>query len=120
MIDTFLVFLIWLISSFLLNSFLRRKVALFKELGTPLNLFGMSIIFFLVHKITSIILNVPEYTFFMLSLLSFGFFLFSFQKKEERKKHKMFYERKKRTRRERAKIQNIAAQSQLQRLQKKQ
>ena len=99
-------FLIWITSSFLLTSHLKKKVGLFEKIGIPKNFFWYTILFLVLHKITSDLLNVREITFLFLSAMSFGITLslMILKKKDSLKK---------RTEKEMIYIQKISAQSQL-------
>ena len=103
----FVFFLAWLTVSFLLTSYLKRKIVLFKKIGTPINFFGCFVIFLILHKVISDLLNIQEITFLFLSVMSSGIALsLIILKKGSRPK-------KKRTEKEMIKIQKISAQSQL-------
>ncbi len=100
-------FLAWITTSFLLTFYLKRKMILFKKIGTPVNFFGCSVIFLILHKVISDLLNTREITFLFLSIISFGIALSLIIL--NRKSHS----KKKRTKKEITKIQKISAQSQL-------
>jgi len=103
----FVFFLAWLATSFLLTSYLKRKMVLFKKIGTPVNFFGCFIIFLVLHKMISDLLNTQEITFLFLSVMSFGIALSLIILKQRSPS------KKKRTEKEITKIQKISAQSQL-------
>ena len=100
-------FLAWITTSFSLTFYLKRKVILFKKIGTPVNFFGCSVIFLILHKIISDLLNTREITFLFLSAMSFGITLSLIVL------NKKNHSKKKRTKKEITKIQRISAQSQL-------
>ena len=107
MMSNFLIIIsIWLIVSFLLNYFLKRKFELFKKFGKPLFLFIFSCLLFGVHKITAFVLQAEEIIFFYLSFLFFGIFLISLVMNREELSLK-------KSEKERSEINKIAAQSQL-------
>src|SRR6056297_283920 len=114
-------FIIWILLSFLLNYFLKKKFTSFVEFGTPKKLFLLTLIFFSVHQITASFLKTREVVFFVFSLLSFGLFLISFFEKRGKIKENVFIKDKKdfqRSTNERAQIKYIASQAQLYRLKK--
>ena len=106
-------FLVWLTTSFLLTSYLKKRVVLFKKIGTSRNFFGIFIIFLVLHKIISDLLNIREITFLFLSILSFGIFLSLIILNKKK------CTRKKRTEHEVINVQKISAQSQLKNYKKK-
>ena len=103
----FVFFLIWITTSFFLTSYLKRKVVLFKKMGTPMNAFRCFVLFLILHKIISDLLNTLEITFLFLSVMSFGIFLSLIILKKRGSSNK------KRTEKEIIKTQEISAQSQL-------
>jgi len=100
-------FLVWITTSFLLTSCLKKRVVLFKKIGTSINFFRTFIVFLILHKVISELLNIREITFLFLSIMSFGIFLSLIIL--NKKKHS----RKKRTEHETINAQKISAQSQL-------
>lgn len=115
-------FTIWILFSLILNYILKKKFTFFKVFGTPKKLFLLSLIFFLIHQITTSFLRTPEFIFFLFFLLSFGLFLISFFEERGEVKENIFIENKRdfeRNIKERARIKHIASQSQLYRLEKK-
>ena len=93
--------------SFILTSYLKRKVVLFKKIGTPVNAFRCFVLFLVLHKIISDLLNAREITFLFLSVMSFGIFL---SLTISKKKDSLGREK---SEKEIIKIQEISAQSQL-------
>ena len=99
--------------SFLLTSYLKKRVASFKKIGTSVNFFVIFVIFLILHKIISDLLNIREITFLFLSIMSFGIFLSLLILKKKKPL------RKKRTEHEAINVQKISAQSQLKNYKKK-
>ena len=99
-------FLIWITSSFVLTSYLKRKVGLFRKIGTPKNFFWYSVLLLMLHKIISDLLNIREITFLFLGVMSFGITLSLMILKDKNSPTK-------RTEEEMIDIQKISAQSQL-------
>ncbi len=115
-------FLSWLVLTFLINYYLKKRFPIFKKIGTSLNLLKITLFLFFVHKLTSLVLQTNEISFFSLSALSFGLFLISLFEKRGQEKENIFIKNKKdfyRSPQERAKIKHIASQSQLNHLKKK-
>lgn len=102
----FIFFLAWISTSFLLTTFLKNKVALFKKIGTSINFFGSSIICLFLHKIVSDLLNMQEISFLFLSVFLFGIALSLLILERTKKKRK-------KTDEEIIQIQKISAQSQV-------
>ena len=105
-------FLIWITSSFILTSYLKRRVGLFRKIGTPKNFFWYSVLFLILHKIISDLLNVREITFLFLGAMSFGITLSLIILKNKNSTNR-------RTGKEMTNIQKISAQSQLSNYKKK-
>lgn len=97
--------LAWFLSSFLMNNLLKKKDPFLKGVRKPSTLLGLSFLLLIIHQTTSVILNAQEFTFFVLSLIFFGVYLFSLS---EKIKEKVIGQR-----REKAEINKIAAESQL-------
>ena len=106
MIINFLIFLSWIVISFLLTFYFKRKIKLFKKTGTPLNFFGIFIVFIILHQAISNLLNVREIIFLFLGIISLGIALSLIVLRDKD------YQRKK-TEKEIIHIQKISAQSQL-------
>ena len=89
MIDINLVFfLAWITTSFLSTSYLRDKTDWFRDFGTPKNLFLCFILFLIIHKIISELLDTQEISFLFFSIISFGMFLSSLILNKGKKKTK--------------------------------
>jgi len=105
-------FLVWITSSFLLTSYLKKKVGLFRKIATPKNFFWYSVLFLILHKVISDLLNVREITFLFLGAISFGVTLSLIILKNQNSPNR-------RTEEEMTDIQKISAQSQLNNYKKK-
>ena len=102
----FVFFLIWITTSFLLASYLKRRLVLLRKKGALLKSFGIFVVFLILHNFISGLLNVQEVTFLFLSIMSFGITLsLIILKKKDCQKGK--------TEEELVGIQKISAQSQV-------
>ena len=102
----FVFFLAWITTSFLLASYLKRKVFLFKKKGALINSFGGFVVFLTLHNVISNLLNIQEVTFLFLSIMFFGITLsLMILKRKDYQKEK--------TEKEMTDIQKISAQSQV-------
>ncbi len=109
MINFLLLFFSWIFISIWTDYYLRKNFPAFQEVGQPNYLFIASFFLFAVHKTTSLFLYTREFIFLFMCLLTFGLFLISLFKKTTERKYK----------KEKSKINKVAAESQVYRLSKK-